>query len=104
MLQGTVSGGNAYIIRMGPIVTISLESITFSGEQPGYSEFLRLPLGFRPPFTIRDNYAAPSSNGQLALFSNGSVSSNQPASDMLRRGIAFATANSWPSVLPGTAL
>lgn len=104
LLEGSVSGGTAYIIRVGPVVTVSFESITFSGSNPGYNQMLRLPSGFRPPFTLRDNYAAPSSSAQLALFGNGSVSTNQPAGDVLRREITFCTTDSWPSSLPGTAI
>lgn len=64
LLDGGALGGASYLIRSGPVVTLSLESIAFDGVNTSYGEFLRMPPGFRPPFTIRDNYDAPSNASQ----------------------------------------
>lgn len=101
LLTGGASG-IAWLIRVGSTVTLSLEDISFDGVSPGYGEILRLVQGFRPPFTIRDNWADPTSSALVALFPNGGINSNRPAGVRLRRDYTFVTQEAWPTTLPGT--
>lgn len=103
MLTIGVNGGKAYLIRTGPVVYLSLDSITFDGSNPSYGEILRLPSGFRPAVLIRENYDSPTSDAQIAIFSSsGGVNTNRPLGDILRRSFTYVTADIWPSQLPGT--
>lgn len=103
MLTIGVSSGKAYLIRTGPVVYLNLDSITFDGSNPSYGEILRLPSGFRPAATTRENYDSPASDAQIAIFrSNGGVNTNRPLGDTLRRSFTYVTADIWPSQLPGT--
>lgn len=101
LLTGGASG-IAWLIRVGSTVTLSLEDISFDGVNPGYGEILRLVQGFRPPFTIRDNWDDPSVAAFVALFPNGGISANRPAGVRLRRDYTFVTQEAWPTALPGT--
>lgn len=103
LLTGTVSGGTATLIRSGSVVTLNLNSITFTGSSPAYGAFLSLPTGFAPPFTISDDYAGPASSRRIAISTGGAVYSDRPAGETLRRSFTYVTRQVWPPSLPGTA-
>lgn len=102
-LLNNIVSGSAFIDRTGPIVTLSLDTITFAGT--GWSTLCTLPTGFRPKSIHRENLngADAASGHQIAVYANGTVSNNRDPSYTLRNSFCYSTADAWPSTLPGVA-
>ena len=102
LLTGS-AGGTVWVARVGPVVTLSFEDMTFSGENSGYGQVLTLAPGFRPLITLRDNFYSPHEPEQIVVFTNGVINMHRQAGERLRRVFTFVSEEAWPADLPGTA-
>ena len=97
-----VVAGTIRVIRSGPTVTVSLNSIRFSGENNGFGTIVTLPYGFRPPTSLADNIAAPEDSAQISLSVGGAIGMNRKSGYTIRRIITFVTEDLFPTELPGS--
>lgn len=100
-LLNNIVSGKAYIDRTGPMVTLSLDTITFADT--GWVTLVTLPAGFRPRITQRENLIDATHGHQIGVYSNGTVSNNRDQSYTLRQSFCYSTGDPWPSMLPGVA-
>lgn len=96
------SADSIQIERTGPIVTLSLDKVTFSGGYAGFLKILQLPLGFRPKGTLRKNVMGATNGHQIAVYAGGSVSANVDGAYEFRDVFVYSTSDAWPTTLPGT--
>lgn len=98
--------GEAYVIRSGNVVQLSLIDIKYSEPASGgITEVGTLPYGFRPMFTMRGllSTTSPDSDKYVPRYSmidTGRFWTNNPGKG-LYGDIFFITNNDWPSTMPG---
>lgn len=102
MTSSEVIAGTVRVIRSGPAVTVSLNSIRFTGNNVGFGTIVTLPYGFRPPTSLSENIAEPEDSAQISLSVSGAIGMNRKGGYTIRRIITFVTGDPFPLSLPGS--
>ena len=101
-LVAGADGGNLYVTRTGPWVTVDFERL--SPATDGHWPIYTLPLGFRPQrsqFEYFPTYYGPLREG--SIYTDGRIHVwNAEAGDTYRGGFRYRTTDAWPVTLPGS--
>lgn len=96
--------GRATLIRTGPFVVLSVDEVRYNVGDGTFGLILRLPVGFRPPATLRGQLESAASGRGIAAYETGTVQCHRDTAYTIRYVFSFVTLNAWPSSLPGAAV
>lgn len=87
------------LIRKGPVVSVHITNLSYSGGGTGTVSVMNLPDGFQPPITA---YAYTTRAKSAWVTSSGVLQIGSPGLSVDSTSFTYLTQSAIPTVLPGT--